>query len=331
MKIIITGATGFIGRNIAEKLYEEGMEVITTGRSLQVGKELEKKGIKFIKADITDMDELKKKFSTVDCLIHCAARAGDWGSYKEYYAPNVLGTENVIIACKIHNIKKIIFISSPSIYYTGEDRYNVSEDEPIPEKQFHYSRTKLIAEKRFMELQQDGFKVIILRPRAVYGKYDNIFVPRILRMSEKRIPLINEGKALIDITYIDNLVNAIKCCLSVPENAWNEAYNISNGDPISVRDWFSQIMEIFNRPFNTENVSLPVANFIAGIIEFFSNLPFGNKSPKITRFSVGYLGRSLTMSIEKAKQKLNYKPLISNYDGFKEYKKWYNNEQTETS
>ena len=325
MKIIITGATGFIGRNIAEKLHDEGHQIITTGRSLKVGKELEKQGIKFIKADITNLEELKNKFSTSDCLIHCAARAGDGYSYKEYYMPNVIGTENVITACKFHNIKKIIFISSPSIYYSGKDRYNVTEDEPIPKKQFHYGKTKLIAEKKFIALQQQGFKVIILRPRAVYGKYDNIFVPRILKMSEKKkVPLINGGKGLIDITYIENLVSAIKCCLTASQESWNEAYNISNGDPISVKDWFSQIMEIFDRPFNTENVSLPVANTIAGIMEFVSILPFSNKKPLLTRFSVGYLGKSLTMSIEKAKQKLNYKPAISNYDGFKKYREWYN-------
>ncbi|MBN1984084.1 MAG: NAD(P)-dependent oxidoreductase [Chitinivibrionales bacterium] len=325
MKIIITGATGFVGRNLAEQLHDDDISVIANGRNLKTGNELEKKGIEFVKADILNLNDLKKAFTPADCLIHCAAKTGDWGDYADFYATNVIGTENVIQGCKTRTIQKIIFISTPSIYYSGKDRYDVCEDDVLPAKQFNYGKTKLSAEKKLLALKNENFRVIILRPRAVYGRYDQTFVPRILALSKKkRVPLINGGRALVDITYIDNLVNAIRCCFAAPDNAWNEAYNISNGNPIRVREWFSQILEVFNRPFNPTNVSLPIAQLMAVILEVFSRLPFGNKKPSLTRFSVGYMGKSLTMSIEKAKQKLHYRPIISNYDGFKMYKEWYN-------
>jgi nucleoside-diphosphate-sugar epimerase len=257
-------------------------------------------------------------------LIHCAAKAGDQGKYREFYDTNVIGTRHVIEACKRNGIKKIIFVSTPSIYFNGKDRYNISESEPLPQKQFNYGKTKLITESEILALAKEGFRTIILRPRAVYGKYDRIIVPRILQLSEKKnLPLINGGKALVDITYVDNFVSAVRNCFSAPDDAWNTVYNISNGDPIRIKDWFFQILEIFDRPFKPKNIPEPVAKTIAVIMELMSLFPFGNKVPALTRFSVGYMAKSMTMSIEKAKQKLKYSPKISNKEGFESYWKWH--------
>jgi len=331
MKVIITGATGFIGRNLAEALHHDGLEVIATGQSLKVGKKLEQKGITFVPGDIRYPDQTDNAFSPADCVIHCAGKAGDWGKFTDFHMINFMGTNNVIQSCARHEINKLIFVSTPSIYYTGRDRINILESDPIPKKQFAYGKTKLMAEKNLLELAKKGFKTIILRPRAVYGRYDNTFVPRILAMSEKKaFPLVNNGSALVDITCIDNFIGAIKDCLSAPDDAWNEIYNISNSEPVTVREWFLLILNIFNRPFRPKNIPYPVAGMIAGMMEGLSLLPFGNKMPSMTRFSVGYMARSMTLSIEKAKQKLNYSPQISNKQGFEDYKKWRTEIYTQT-
>ncbi|OGR14835.1 MAG: hypothetical protein A2277_10135 [Desulfobacterales bacterium RIFOXYA12_FULL_46_15] len=323
MKIIITGATGFIGRNLAEDLYGNGIEIIATGRSPEIGNELKKEGIHFMEADIRNPSQVAAAFCPADAVIHCAGKTGDWGRFNDFFETNVTGTQNVILACKTHNIQNIIFISSPSVYFTGKDRFNILESDPVPEKQFAYGKTKLLAEATLLNLAHEGFKSIILRPRAVYGRYDNTIVPRILKMSEKKnFPLINNGKAMVDITYVGNLAAAVRNCLFAPEGAWNEVYNISNNDPISVREWFGLILKIFNRPFKPKNIPESVAKVIAGMMEMLSLLPFGNKTPSMTRFSVGYIARSMTMSIEKAALRLNYFPATGNYQGFENYKTW---------
>lgn len=259
-------------------------------------------------------------FSPADCVIHCAAKTADWGKYKEFYATNVIGTRNIIKACKAHQINKIIFISTPSVYFTGQDRYNIGESDPLPRKQFNYGKTKLMAEKDLLSLCPEGFQVIIFRPRAIYGPYDRTIVPRILQLSQKkRFPLINQGKALMDITYVGNF---IENSLSAPHHAWNDIYNISNGDPIHFKKMVALVLKIYIRPFNPKNVSEPIARSIAGIMECLSTLPFGNKTPAMTKFTVGYMAKSMTMSIDKAKQKLHYSPQVNNQQGFEIYKKW---------
>lgn len=325
MKIIITGATGLVGRNLTESLFEDGFQIVATGRSPTVGAELQKQGIEFKRADILDAERLNAVFSPADCVIHGAAKAGPWGKYRDFYEPNVVGTRNVIDACKRHEIKKIIFISTPNLYYTGKDRYNISENEPLPHKQrTNYAKTKLIAETELTALQQEGYKVIIFRPRAVYGPYDNVFIPRILRLAEgKRMPMINNGRAMTDITYVDNFNDAVRKALTAPDTAWNETYNISNGDPISISDWFSQVLDIFDRPLRPKNIPEPAAKVVAGIKEFVSYLPFLKKEPSMTRFTVGYMATSMTMSIDKAGKKLGYSPRVSNREGFEKYAQWH--------
>jgi nucleoside-diphosphate-sugar epimerase len=324
MKTIITGATGFIGRNLSESFHQEGIQVIATGRSQAIGKELQKSGIQFVPADIRDQSQVNNVFCPADYVIHCAAKAGDWGTYQEFFDTNVIGTRNVIDACKRNDIKKVVYLSTPSAYFNGKDRYNIAENEPLPEKQFNYGKTKLMAESELLALEKEGFKTIILRPRAVYGKYDQQIVPRFLQLSEKKnLPLINGGKALVDITYVGNLVSAVRNCFSAPDDAWNEVYNISNGSPITMKEFISQVLEIFERPFKPKDVPEPVAKTIAVINEWTSHLPFGNKKPEMTRFTAGYVARSMTLSIEKAKQKLKYIPEISNQEGFEAVKKWY--------
>lgn len=329
MKIIITGATGFVGRNLAEKLKPAGFEVIATGRNKKIGEELLKQGIEFKPVDILDFDRLAESFSAADCVIHCAARAGGWGKYEEFHRPNVNGTCNVIGACKLHGIGKLIFISSPSVYYSGKDRFDIRENEPLPEKKSnHYSVTKKLAESRLIEEQSRGLKSIILRPRAVHGPYDTIIVPHILRLAEKgSVPLINAGKAYTDVTYIDNLVLAVEQCLLAGDEAWNETYNISNGEPINVRDWFKAVLEAFERPFNPKDIPTKAAKLVAFLMEMKASLPLMGGEPPMTRFSVGYLSTSMTMSIEKAKQKLKYEPFVANQQGFELHAQWYKSQQ----
>lgn len=324
MKIIITGATGFIGRNLSERFHKEGVKVIAIGRSEYVGKALREIGIEFKLARVEDLPQLEKAFSPVDYVIHCAGRAGDWWKYKDLYETNVQGTRNLVSACKKHDNKKIIFVSTSTVYLSGKDRFNVLESEPLPTKQFNYGKTKLMAEEELLGLAKEGFKTIILRPRAVYGKYDQNIVARFLRLSEqKNLPLISRGQALIDITYIDNLASAVRNCFSAPDEAWNEVYNITNGSPVTLKEWISQILEVFERPFRPKDIPESAAKRIAFMNELLTILPFGNKRPELTRFSVEYMGKSMTLSIEKAKNKLNYVPEISNKDGFKNLRKWY--------
>lgn len=235
-----------------------------------------------------------------------------------------IGTRHVVRACQHHRVDELIFISTPSIYFTGRDRFDITEDEPLPpEPATAYARTKLQAERELLAETDRGPKVIILRPRAVFGPHDATIIPRILRLgNEQRFPLIGDGRAVIDITHVDNLVDAVGCCLRAEPEAWNAAYNVSNGEPIPIRDWFARILEIHGRPFHPRTVSPAIAKAMGTALELMSRLPLGPKQPAFTRFSVGYMATSMTMSIERARERLGFVPNISNEAGFGRYAEW---------
>ncbi len=321
VKVIITGATGFVGRNLAERLYEYGYYVMATGRDTQVGRSLSARGINFRSADILSSESLEKAFSPADCVIHCAAKTGDWGSKNDFYQTNLIGTRHVAQACRRHHIQRIIFISTPSIYVDGKDRLNIRESEPLPARQLtHYAMTKLLAEKELFALSKQGFEVIVFRPRAVYGPHDKNFLPRILRMAEKkRFTLIAGGKALVDVTYIANLVELVHTAINAPPNAWNQAYNVSNGDPLSIASWFELMLGMLGTPFRPKSIPENVAWLIAALNELATHIPLGPKRPIMTRFSVGYMARSMTLSIEKAARMLGYRPPYSTRSSFEDY------------
>jgi nucleoside-diphosphate-sugar epimerase len=317
MRIIITGATGFIGRHLAEQLAADGHEVIATGRSEVVGAQLRECGIEFRQADLLDVEAVAASFSAADSVIHCAGKSADWGRPSEFFAVNVGGTRHVVRACEQHGIRSMVFISTPSLYVTGRDRFDISEAEPLPTRlATPYARTKRIAEQELLSHAERGLATIILRPRAVHGPRDTTLAPRILRMAErKRFPLIAGGHALTDITYIDNLVDAVRAALSAHPEAWNRVYNITNGEPIQIRDWFQRVLAAHGRPFHPRTVPLPAAYVAAVLMEAASRLPFGPKQPSITRFSVSYMATSMTLSIEAARRWLAYTPKVSNEEG----------------
>ena len=322
MKLIITGATGFIGRNLAESLAGDGHDILATGRALGVGNILGEAGIEFRPADIGRTGSLLDVFQQADCVVHCAGKSGDWGIYDDFHQANVIGTRNVLQGCIRYGIEKLIFISSPSVYFNDEDRLDLKENDPLPPRQLsHYATTKLIAEKEVLAAREKGIDVINLRPKAVFGPYDNTFSPRILRMSRKRrFPLINNGRALVDITYIENFVDAVRLCLKASDAAWNETYNISNGTPITIRDWFEQMVDILGKEFKPMNVPVPAARAAAGVMELAGHFPFGPKQPAMTRYSVGYMAKSMTLDIQKAQNRLGYGPRLDNRESFRVYR-----------
>ena len=320
-KIIITGGTGFIGRNLAEGLHNDGYHIVATGRDSKVGRLLQSQGIEFKAANLLSLSQLEEAFSPADCVIHCAAKAGDWGLYNEFHEANVVGTRHVIQGCLRHGIKRVVFISTPSVYVDGTDRFNIRESEPLPPRQLtHYSATKLAAERELFRSTQKGVDVIVFRPRAVYGPHDRNFIPRIARMAERgRFPLIAGGKSRVDVTYIGNFLDIVRAALGAPHEAWNQVYNASNGDPIPISRWFELMLGIVGVPFQPKNVPEIAAWSVAALTELATRLPFGPRQPLTTRFSVRYMARSMTLSTEKAAKMLGYRRCFSTEESFIDY------------
>ncbi|RJP83605.1 MAG: NAD-dependent epimerase/dehydratase family protein, partial [Desulfobacteraceae bacterium] len=171
-KIMVTGGGGFLGHAIIRKLVEQGEQVWNFSRNSYP--DLDMLGVHQVQGDLSDPEAVEKAFSGMDLVFHVAAKPGVWGTYEEYYRPNVLGTQNVILACKKNNIRNLIYTSSPSVIFTGDDMEGVDESVPYPENTHtHYTRTKTIAEKAVRQAAANKeINAVILRPHLIWGPGD---------------------------------------------------------------------------------------------------------------------------------------------------------------
>lgn len=319
-KVLITGANGFLGGRVVEDFVTKGFDVTATARqpSLHAAH-----NCTYIQAELTSSTEVEKLNDSYDCIIHCAAKSSPWGDYESFYAANVTASENILKLAKLNKVPKIVFISTPSIYFTFGDRMNIREDDPLPEPMVnHYATTKYIAEKMMLASE---IPVIALRPRALIGRGDTVIMPRLLTAYESgRLKIIGDGKNIVDLTPVSNVVQAIHDAMnSIPE-AWNQAYNITAGDPVNLWETINELFKKLNKPFANKKIPFGIAFRFAHLSEIFSKY-FTKKEPALTRYSIGIMKYNMTLDISKARRLLNFKPVQSVSSGMEEFVKWWLN------
>ncbi len=322
-KVLVTGGGGFLGNAIIRKLVEQGQQVWNFSRHSYP--DLEALGVQQIQGDLSDKNAVEKALSGMDIVYHVAAKPGVWGTYDEYYKPNVLGTRNVIHACKKNNIKNLIYTSSPSVIFTGKDMEGVDESIPYPEKTHtHYTQTKTIAEKDVREAAKQGLNTIILRPHLIWGPGDPHLVPRVIQRSRKLVR-VGSRNSLVDTIYIDNAADAhILAAKKLKENPLlsGKVYFISQDEPIPIWDMINGILNAAGLPPITRTLPLRAVWTIGAILEFFYTVFRISGEPKMTRFVANELGTSHWFDISAAKKDLGYSPQISTEEGFRRLKEW---------
>jgi len=245
-QVLVTGATGFLGKRLSLTLKDKGYMVYGLGRNEQIGQQLRENGVKFIPCDLANGKKVIQACKEMDYVFHCGALASTWGPYDLFYKANVLGTQHIIQGCQQHEVKRLIYVSSPSIYAENKDRFAVKETDYLPEKKVnHYATTKYLAETYVQEAANKGLPVISIRPRAIFGPGDPNILPRLLELNDqKRLPFIRNGNALMDVTYVDNVVHALLLCMTSSDDTLGEEYNITNGEPMAFKELVDQL---FNR------------------------------------------------------------------------------------
>ncbi len=129
MKILVTGASGFIGGRFARFALEQGFSVRVNGRRAAGVDHLVRRGAEFIQGDLIDADLVRELCRDVDAVVHCAGAVGVWGRKQDFLLGNVQVTENVVEACLKQRVRRLVHLSSPSIYFDGRSHLNIKEDQ----------------------------------------------------------------------------------------------------------------------------------------------------------------------------------------------------------
>ncbi len=324
MKVLVTGATGFLGGAVARQLQLLGYDVLATGRQQKTGAALRQAGLRFEAAELSDAARVLELCQGQTSVVHCAALSSPWGPKQAFISANVTVTQNVVDACMHHGVKRLVHISTPAVYFAQASRLNVAEDaEQLPAHNA-YIETKHLAERIVMKAQAKGLATIMLRPRALFGPGDTSIMPRLLsRLQQGRLPIIGDGQNLIDMTYIDNAVAAVVQSLNAADHSFGQVYNISNGEPVRLWDKLHELCDMLAYPQPRRRLSIRQALVVASLLErLYSVLP-GKPEPPLTRYTVGLMAHSMTLDISAAKRDLGYAPTVSIDDGLKMFVDWW--------
>ena len=323
-KILVTGATGFLGKYLSPLLKEKGFEVLALGRNEKTGAELQKKGITFCRGDFTNKAECEKYFKGVECVIHAGALSTVWGKWEDFYNANVQGTENICELCIENGVKRLVYISSPSVYSAKKDRFDIHEPDVDKSNELnYYIKSKIMAEDIIKEYNGKGLYTVVIRPRGLFGIGDTSLIPRVLRANSKiGIPMLNGGKNFVDITHVKNVAYA--CYLgAVTQDINGEVFNITNGEPMEFRAILEQFLDSIGEKPKYLKLPFGLLYSVSVFSEWLYRTFHLKGEPMLTKYTVCTLAFSQTLNIEKAKKKLGYKPVISLAEGINEYGKWW--------
>lgn len=329
-KTLVTGATGFLGKRCSELMRERGHHVLAIGRNKEKLAKLKNMGFDVLELDLEDKENFQKldEFD-IENVVHCAALSSPWGNYESFYRANVIATENLIDYFKTKNLKRFVHISTPSVYFNHRSRFNIRELDELPLRfASHYTTTKRIAEMKLLNsFHKDRLPVIVLRPRGIFGPGDTSIIPRLIKLSDsKKLKIMGNGENIIDMTYVDNVVEAIICSVEADSECIGEIYNITNDEPIKIWDYLSEVLKDLDRAPPTKKISYSVIYTVCLFLELYYKTLRIKGEPMLTRYTAGLLALSQTLNIEKAKMKLKYAPIVNMREARKRTVQWWKNE-----
>lgn len=314
MNILITGAGGFLGRHLSAGLLSQGHKVWNFSRKNHP--QLQIMGVDTICGDLQNEADVLAAFKGMDVVFHVASRVGIWGDYDDYYRTNVIGTENVIKACRANKITKLIYTSTPSVVFDWGDLCGADETTPYS-KNFHghYAKTKAMAEQLVLRANDDQLNTVALRPHLIIGPDDPHLIPRLIDAAKHgRLKIVGTGKNLVDVTYIQNAVDAHILAmekLSPQSKLAGQAYFIGQERPVVLWDFINEILVRHNLPRITRKVPASAAFYIGLLLESWYKFFRINGEPRMTRFVSLQFSRSHYFSHQKAKNDFGYEPKIS--------------------
>ncbi|WP_120631790.1 NAD(P)-dependent oxidoreductase [Ruegeria sp. EL01] len=313
MRVLVTGATGFLGGGLCGFLRDQGLDVVATGRSAQRCADLRDQGFEVHRADLScPLDPVQ--FGALDAIVHTAALSAPSGALPAFQSANVDATRHVVALAQQAQVRRFVNISSPSVYFAPRDQLDVRETCPLPTPFNNYARTKAEAEQIVLGASSIG--PLSLRPRGIYGPGDTALLPRLLKAAQSHpLPLFRNGRASIDLTHISDVCRAVFAALTAGAEAEGEIFNISGGEALPTK----QIIEMACQRADVQPRWRPLPLWptlaAARMVERVYTLWPGAGEPKVTAYALALLAFEQSLNIDKAARVLNWHPKVRFNEG----------------
>jgi nucleoside-diphosphate-sugar epimerase len=339
MHALVSGGGGFLGRYIVEQLLARGDRVRSFGRGDYP--QLAALGVEVVRGDIRNRNAVLAACAGVDCVFHAAAQAGISLDAAQYDQINQGGTENVLAACRQHDIPRLVYTSSPSVVFAGEDQCGVDERVPyawswLTRVRAYYSLSKARAEQMALAANGESLKTCALRPHLIWGPRDSHLLPRLIaRARSGRLRRIGDGTNLIDMIYVENAAAAHLLAADAlgggrpaaeAASPAGKVYFLSQGETVNCWRWIDDCLGLVGLPPVKKAVSFRTAWRAGAICETLYRLMGLSAEPPMSRFLAAQLAKSHWFDITAAKRDLGYRPHVSTEEGMRRLGEWLRSE-----
>jgi len=232
----------------------------------------------------------------------------------------VRGTDNVLAACELHEIDKLVLTSSPSVVHNGADLEGVDESVPYATHfSSPYAQTKALAEQHVLAANSQQLATVALRPHFIWGPGDPNLLPRILgRARRGQLRLLGDVPKKIDTVFVDNAAEAHLLALdrlAIGSPIAGKVYFISQGDPVTLEALINSWLAADGFPPETRRVPVGVARFLGAAFEAIYGLLRLSGEPPLTRSMVELMSTAHWFNIDAARRDLGYKPRVNMAEG----------------
>ncbi|KAI3806747.1 hypothetical protein L1987_22661 [Smallanthus sonchifolius] len=340
---LVTGGRGFAARHLVDMLIRYdiySVRIADLGPDIKLESH-EEKGIlgealhsghaQYVSMDLRNKSQVFKACDGIEVVFHMAAPDSSINNHQLHYSVNVHGTKNIIDACTVQNVKRLIYTSSPSVVFDGKHGiFDGVESMPYPAKHNDsYSSTKAEGEALIIKANgMNGLLTCCIRPSCIFGPGDKLLVPSLVAAARKGKSkyIIGDGKNMYDFTYVENVAHAHVCAEralasggTVSKRAAGEAYFITNMEPIRFWEFLSFILAGLGYERPKTKIPAFIMMLIAYLIERLYRVlaPYGMRVPELTPSRIRLLTCNRTFSSLKASDRLGYRPLVPLQEGLK--------------
>lgn len=326
MKALVTGATGFIGSHVVDRLLERDDEVRALVRPNSDVAYLKERGVELVSGDITDPASLAAAVAGIDMVYHTAATVSDWGPWREYETVTIRGTRNVLEAAAGAGVPRFLHVSTDGVYahrYLGK---RITEETP-QETRFawwdYYRRSKVAAERLARRYQRDGrLAVTVVRPGVVLGERDRATLPGVVAfLRSKSAAYLGSGRNRLPYAYAGD-VAALCRLAATEEGAVGQAYNVVSAETVTQRDLFATIAEESGLEAPKRALPLTLAYGAALAMEIVNVLGGRRTRPSLTRMAVTMVGGDYLEDASKAKRELGWEATTPMREAVRRASEW---------
>jgi nucleoside-diphosphate-sugar epimerase len=327
MKVLVTGATGFLGGALTNALIGEGQEVRVLARKTSNLNRLSNLPVDVRYGSLEDKPSLIALLEGIDFVYHCAALATDWASWNDFFQANVQGVKNLLeAASEAGNVRRFVHISTTDVY--GYPVQAVEETYPITDIGLPYNRSKGLEERAVWDsYRETGLPVTVIRPATIYGPCSlSIVVEIAALLLHKQMVLIDGGRHCAGLLYIDNAVEGIRQAALSPQTI-GQAYNLRDEGNETWRQFAGALATGLDAGCSWINLPGKLALGIAHLFEIVYRVMGIRSRPLLTRDATYLLYRDQGYPIKKAKQDFSFRSTVSFAEGMERTLAWLASEE----